>query len=99
MAEANEYIHVLYALSDKRGTYAKFLGTSMLSAMEHTKSKLVFHIFHDGSLKGKNLRMLQRMVRDYGQELQHYNVRNLQADLFRQAEEIFREGMQDGRYT
>lgn len=32
----NDFVHVLYAVSDKKGTYAKFLGASMFSCLAHT---------------------------------------------------------------
>ena len=92
-------IHILYALSDKKGTYAKFLGASMLSVMEHTKSPVVFHLFHDGPLTAENQKRLRQMVRAHGQKLRLYNVREQQAGVLRQAEEIFHEAMRDARYT
>lgn len=92
-------IHILYAISDKKGSYAKFLGTSMLSVMEHTQAALVFHIFHDGTLTAENRKKLRRMVHEHGGKLKLYDVRELAKELFAEAERIFRQGMQDTRYT
>ena len=33
-------IHVAYGISDKNGTYSKFVGVSMLSMFENTKSEI-----------------------------------------------------------
>lgn len=96
---AGETIHILYAISDKKGTYAKFLGASMLSVMEHTKSPVVFHIFHDGTLTAENRKKLQRMVHEHGARLKLYNVRELEKELFAEAERIFQQAMRDERYT
>lgn len=92
-------IHILYAISDKKGTYAKFLGTSMLSVLERTQAEVVFHVFHDGTLTAENQKRLRQMVRAHGQKLRLYNVREQQAGVLRQAEEIFHEAMRDARYT
>ena len=95
----NDFVHVLYAVSDKKGTYAKFLGASMFSCLAHTQAKLVFHIFHDGTLTKENRKKLQRMVREHGARLKLYNVRELERELFAEAERIFQQGMKDARYT
>ncbi len=94
-----ETIHVLYAIQDKKGTYAKFLGASVGSLLAHTKASVMLHIFHDGALTKESVQRLRQMVRDHGQRIRFYNVRELAADTFRQAEEIFREAMEDARYT
>ena len=62
-------IHICYAVSDKKGTYTKLVGTSMHSVFANTKEWVTVHIFHDHSLSEDNRRHLMELVRRYGQQL------------------------------
>jgi lipopolysaccharide biosynthesis glycosyltransferase len=99
MKPRDNAIHILYAMSDKKGTYAKFLGSSMFSVMENTEARLVFHIFEDGTLSEENRTKLQEIVRGHRQTLKIYNVKQQLADVWQRAAEIFTKATSSARYT
>ena len=70
-------IHVCYAVSDKKGTYTKFAGTSICSLFEHTKEWVTVHFLHDHTLSTDNRRYLMQMVRSYGQQILFYDVEKI----------------------
>lgn len=57
-AENAEVIQIAFALYDKNGDYSKWVGTAMLSIIEHTGSRIHFHILHDRTLTTENRRKL-----------------------------------------
>lgn len=92
-------IHVLYALSDKKGTYSKYIGTSLCSLLENTKAKIIVHLFHDGSLSKENIKKFNIMAERYQAEIRYLNVRERAKDICDKAQEIFSKAMQeDARY-
>ncbi len=99
MKPRDNAIHILYAMSDKKGTYAKFLGSSMFSVMENTEARLAFHIFEDGTLSEENRTKLQEIVRGHRQTLKIYNVKQQLADVWQRAAEIFTKATSSARYT
>ncbi len=70
-------IHVCYAVSDRKGTYTKFVGASLCSLFEHTREWVTVHFLHDHTLSTDNRRYLMQMVRSYGQQLLFYDVEKL----------------------
>lgn len=92
-------IHVLYTLTDVRGTYSKFIGTSLASLFRHTHEQVTAHLFHDGSLSEANrLRFLQ-LAGEYGQQVRFYNVRARLPKTCAAAEQIFAQAMdKNARY-
>lgn len=92
-------VHILYAISDKKGTYSKYLGTSMFSVMENTKSSIVFHLFEDGTLSAENRTRLQGIVQSHRQTLRIYNVKKQLAPIWNRAAEIFPKATSSARYT
>ena len=99
MVSQDKVINVLYALSDKNGTYSKLAGTSICSMLENTKDKVMIHIFHDGSIDGKNRQNFDDLVRDYKQKIKFYNAREMLPKVWQKAEEIFPKAVRDTRYT
>lgn len=67
-------IHVCYALNDIRGTYAKFVGTSLCSIWENTQSLVVAHVLHDDTLTEDNKNRLIALTEAYGQKICFYNI-------------------------
>lgn len=67
-------IHICYSVSDKRGSYTKFVGISMRSVFENTKEWVTVHLLHDESLSEDNRRNLMKLTRGYGQQLEFHNV-------------------------
>lgn len=99
MMQENETIEILYALTDKKGTYSKFVGTSMCSVFENTESKVRVHVFHDGTIKGDNKAKYEFLVEKYGHEIIFYNVRKLMAEVWHEAERILSKAVNDARYS
>ena len=99
MSHELETIEVLYALMDKSGKYSKFVGTSICSMFENTKSKVRVHIFHDGSIKGENKENFEILAKKYNQKIVFYNVRKLQREVLLEAESIMKKALKDNRYT
>ncbi|MBR1420000.1 MAG: hypothetical protein IJ575_02935 [Selenomonadaceae bacterium] len=79
-------IHVCYALRDESGKYSKFVGTSMLSLLENTKSEVTIHLIHDSTLSGENQSRFIKIVDRFNQQIIFYNVDDLAADSIRYAE-------------
>ncbi|WP_029541209.1 glycosyltransferase [Selenomonas sp. AB3002] len=99
MEQDERKIEVLYALVDKKGTYSKLAGTSICSLFENTKEKVRIHLFHDGSIKGKNKLNFEKLALDYKQEIVLYNVRKLLPKVWKEAEKIKKEAIRDARFT
>ena len=73
-------IHVAYGISDKNGTYSKFVGTSMMSMFENTKSEITVHILHDGTLSDKNIERFNLLASRYNQQVRFYYVEKICAE-------------------
>lgn len=78
-----EYIHVAFGLHDKTGTYSSFVGTTMLSLLEHTSSSICIHIFCDDTVSIHNKDLLSLLAANYGAlaqfhivEPDEFNVKN-----------------------
>lgn len=70
-------IHVCYELTDSTGHYSKFVGTSMLSMFENTKSEITVHILHDNTLTADNREKMISVANRYDQRVEFYNVEKL----------------------
>ena len=79
-------IHVCYALRDESGKYSKFVGTSMLSLFENTKSEITIHLIHDSTLSEENRSRFVEIVERFNQQIVFYNVEELAKDLIDLAE-------------
>ncbi|SFW31577.1 glycosyltransferase family 8 protein [Selenomonas ruminantium] len=73
-------IHICYAVSDKKGTYTKLIGTSIRSVFAHTKEWVMVHLFHDHSLSEDNRRYLMKLVRNYGQQIVFHDFERAHKD-------------------
>lgn len=80
-------IHVCYAVTDKRGTYTKYVGASICSIFEHTKEWVTVHFMHDYTLSTDNRRFLMQLVRRYGQQIIFYDFEKLYGKRFSELEE------------
>ena len=70
-------IHVCYGLNDKKGTYSKYTGVSILSMFENTKEKITVHIFHDNTLTPENRNNFINVAENYNQAVKFYNFDEL----------------------
>lgn len=64
--KTRDVVHCAFALYDKDGSYSVYVGTVMLSLLQHTKSLICFHILHDEGLSVGNKHKLRKIAEDYG---------------------------------
>lgn len=58
-----DIIHIGFGLHDKTGHYSVWVGTVMQSILEHTDSRICFHILHDETLSIDNKYKLEKVAR------------------------------------
>lgn len=58
-----DIIHIGFGLHDKDGHYSVWVGTVMQSILEHTDSRICFHILHDETLSIENKYKLKKVAR------------------------------------
>lgn len=86
-------IHVCYALNDRDGHYAKYIGTSMQSILERTNAAVVFHLLHDETLTMENKKKFNQLVQSYGAKICFYDMPALKKTYLDQAYRLL-----DGRW-
>lgn len=57
-----DIIHIGFGLHDKDGHYSVWVGTVMQSILEHTDSRICFHILHDETLSSDNKYKLEKVA-------------------------------------
>lgn len=67
-------IHIGFGLHDKDGHYSVWVGTAMQSIIDHTDSKLCFHILHDETVSEENKRKLKQVAHQKGDSIQFYFI-------------------------
>lgn len=68
-----DVIHIGFGLHDKDGHYSVWVGTVMQSIIEHTDSRICFHILHDETLSNENKRKLKRVAKQKSNSIKlHY---------------------------
>lgn len=58
-----DIIHIGFGLHDKDGHHSVWVGTVMQSILEHTDSRICFHILHDETLSSDNRCKLEKVAR------------------------------------
>ena len=81
-------IHVCYCLFDKTGRYSKFVGTSMLSIFENTRSPVTVHVVHDNTLSADNLDRFALVASRYNQTLKLHNVEKICPERIEEIKEL-----------
>lgn len=71
--EVNE-VHIGFGLHDKDGDYSVWVGTTIQSIIEHSTSKIVFHILHDSTLNEINRRKLETVVKNSGNDIMFHKI-------------------------
>ena len=99
IGEDARMVHVSYAMTDKDGTYSKYVGTSMCSLFEHTGAWVTIHLLHDDTLTEKNRDYFIELTRNYGQQIFFYNVAEQCKDLLAEARKIFQKAVDTAYYT
>ena len=92
-------VHVSYAMTDKHGTYSKYIGASMCSMFERTDSWVTVHLLHDDTLTEKNRNYFIKLVRDYGQQIYFYNMAEECREILSEARKIFQKAVDTDYYT
>lgn len=83
-------IQVGFGLYDKTGDYTSWVGVTIQSILEHTNSKVCFHILHDSTLSNANKIKLIEIVEKFDDRIQFYSL----------SDDLFEEyNAQMGNYT
>ena len=99
IGEDARMVHVSYAMTDKNGTYSKYIGASMCSLFEHTDAWVTIHLLHDETLTEKNRQKFIELTRNYGQQIFFYSVAEKCKELLSEAREIFKAAVDTDYYT
>ena len=81
-AKSYDWIHVGFGIHDKNGNYCQWLGVAMQSIIEHTNSRVHFHIVHDDTMTDLNRHRLIYICSRNGHRISFHNIEaNLFGDL------------------
>lgn len=69
-----DVIHIGFGLHDKDGHYSVWVGTVMQSILEHTDSRICFHILHDETVSEENKRKLKHVANQKGDSIQFHFI-------------------------
>lgn len=69
-----DIIHVGFGLHDKDGHYSVWVGTVMQSILEHTDSRICFHILHDETVSEENKRKLKQVAHQKGDVIEFHFI-------------------------
>ncbi|WP_270464691.1 glycosyltransferase [Holdemanella biformis] len=69
-----DIIHIGFGLHDKDGHYSVWVGTAMQSILEHTDSKICFHILHDETLSIDNKYKLEKVARSGSSIIEFHKI-------------------------
>lgn len=72
--DEQDVIHIGFGLHDKDGHYSVWVGTVMQSILEHTDSKICFHILHDETVSEENKRKLKQVANQKGDSIQFHFI-------------------------
>ena len=69
-----DVIHIGFGLHDKDGHYSVWVGTVMQSIIEHTDSRICFHILHDETVSEENKRRLAQVAHQKGDGIEFHEI-------------------------
>lgn len=69
-----DIIHIGFGLHDKTGHYSVWVGTVMQSILEHTDSRICFHILHDETLSIDNKYKLEKVARSGSSIIEFHKI-------------------------
>lgn len=69
-----EKVQIAISVYDPTGTYAKHAGATIVSVFANTSSSVCIHILHDNTLTKENIEKLEKIARDYQQEIEFHIV-------------------------
>lgn len=70
----DDIIHIGFGLHDKDGHYSVWVGTVMQSILEHTDSRICFHILHDETLSIDNKYKLEKVARSGSSKIEFHKI-------------------------
>ena len=85
-------IHVGFGLHDKDGHYSVWVGTAMQSIIDHTDSKLCFHILHDETVSEENKRKLAQVAHQKGDVVEFYKIDHTEFECIKDCTQTFTIG-------
>ena len=69
-----DIIHIGFGLHDKDGHYSVWVGTVMQSILEHTDSRICFHILHDETLSTDNKYKLEMVAHNGSSKIEFHKI-------------------------
>lgn len=69
-----DIIHIGFGLHDKDGHYSVWVGTVMQSILEHTDSRICFHILHDETLSTNNKYKLEMVAHNGSSKIEFHKI-------------------------
>ncbi len=69
-----DIIHIGFGLHDKDGHYSVWVGTVMQSILEHTNSRICFHILHDETLSTDNKYKLEMVAHNGSSKIEFHKI-------------------------
>lgn len=69
-----DIIHIGFGLHDKDGHYSVWVGTVMQSILEHTDSRICFHILHDETLSTDNKYKLEMVAHNRSSKIEFHII-------------------------
>ncbi|WP_158553632.1 glycosyltransferase [Eubacterium sp. AF22-8LB] len=70
----DDVIHIGFGLHDKDGHYSVWVGTVMQSILEHTDSRVCFHILHDETLSTDNKYKLEMVAHNGSSKIEFHKI-------------------------
>lgn len=70
----DDIVHIGFGLHDKDGHYSVWVGTVMQSILEHTDSRICFHILHDETLSSDNKYKLEKVARSGPSKIEFHKI-------------------------
>lgn len=87
-----DIIHIGFGLHDKDGHYSVWVGTVMQSIIDHTDSKLCFHILHDETVSEENKRKLAQVAHQKGDVVEFYKIDHTEFECIKDCTQTFTIG-------
>ena len=70
----NNKIDIAFSVHDKDGSYSLKIAVAMVSILENTNGKIVFHLLHDDTLSEHNKKFFKKLVNNYNKEIIFYHI-------------------------
>lgn len=74
MQVASDEIQVAFCVTDRTGSYTEFVGIAMQSIVDHTKSRICFHVIHDGTIRPLHQQYLTEIAANSGDRVVFHQV-------------------------